>query len=217
MPGLLSVTIRVVLADDHSVVRRGIRDFLTEAGDISVVAEAENGAQALALIAQQHPDVAVLDIQMPQGNGIEVARQLRADRLTLGILLLTAFDDPPYIRAALEAGANGYVLKSSQADEIVEAVRAVHEGKQVLDSRLPEPPATPVPGEPSAKLTERECAVLALAARGLTNKAIGFQLSISDRTVQGHLANIYEKLSAASRTEAVTRAVALGLISVTRS
>ncbi len=216
MSDLPSATIRVVLADDHSVVRRGIRDFLTEAGDITVVAEAENGAQALDLVARHQPDVAVLDIQMPEGNGIDVARRLRADGLTLGILLLTAFDDPPYIRAALDAGANGYVLKSSQADEIVEAVHAVHEGKQVLDSKLPEQPHTPLSGEPSPRLTERECAVLALAARGLTNKAIGFQLSISDRTVQGHLANIYEKLGAASRTEAVTRAVALGLIGVTR-
>jgi DNA-binding NarL/FixJ family response regulator len=203
--------IRVVLADDHSVVRRGIRDFLTEAGDITVVAEAENGAQALALVAQHHPDVVVLDIQMPQGSGIEVAQRLRADGLTPGILILTAFDDPPYVRAALAAGANGYVLKSSQANEIVEAVHAVYEGKQVLDLKLPETRAL---GGPSPTLTGRERSVLTLAARGLTNKAIGFQLSISDRTVQEHLANSYEKLGASSRTEAVTRAAALGLIDI---
>src|SRR5450432_572253 len=127
-------TIRVVLADDHSVVRRGIRDFLVEAGDIAVVAEAENGTQAFNLALQYQPDVVVLDIQMPDSNGIEVARRLRAEGLHFGILILTAFNDPPYVKAALEAGANGYVLKSSEADEIVEAVRSVYEGKRVFDS-----------------------------------------------------------------------------------
>jgi DNA-binding NarL/FixJ family response regulator len=203
--------IRVVLADDHSVVRRGIRDFLVEAGDITVVAEAADGAQALALVIQHHPDVVVLDIQMPQGSGIEVAQRLRADGLTPGILILTAFDDPPYVRAALAAGANGYVLKSSQANEIVEAVHAVYEGKQVLDLKLSD---TRVLDKPSPTLTGRERNVLTLAARGLTNKAIGFQLSISDRTVQEHLANSYEKLGVSSRTEAVTRAAVLGLIDI---
>ncbi len=207
-------TIRVVLADDHSVVRRGIRDFLTEAGGILVVAEADNGAQALEAVGTTQPDVVVLDIQMPGGNGLEVARQLRGTGQTLGILILTAFDDPPYIRAALEAGANGYVLKSSDADEIVEAVRAVHEGKQVFAVQFESRAGESSSEEQSHKLTEREYEVLQLAAYGLTNKAIGFKLSISDRTVQGHLASIYEKFGASSRTEAVTRAVALGLLRV---
>jgi len=205
--------IRVVLADDHGVVRRGIRDFLAEAGDIAVVAEAENGLQAFDLVAQHQPDVVMLDIQMPGENGIEVARRLRADGLTLGILILTAFDDPPYIKAALEAGANGYVLKSSDADEIIEAVRAAHEGKTMLSVKLGASLANVLASrELASQLSEREQDVLRLAARGLTNKAIGFQLSISDRTVQGHLAKIYEKLGASSRTEAVIRAVRLGLI-----
>ncbi len=205
--------IRVVLADDHGVVRRGIRDFLEDAGDITVVAEAENGTQAYELVIQHQPDVVLLDVQMPGSNGIEVARRLRAEGLPLGILMLTAFDDAPYIKASIEAGANGYVLKSSDADEIAEAVRAAHEGKAIfsagLMARLEKIRAADTASHP---LTERERDVLQLAARGLTNKAIGFQLSISDRTVQGHLANIYEKLGAASRTEAVTRAVSLGLI-----
>lgn len=206
--------IRVILADDHGVVRRGIKEFLTEAGDIQVVGEADSGTQALALIARLRPDVAVLDIQMPGGSGIEVARHLRVEGANVGILILTAYDDPPYIRAALDAGANGYILKSSEADAIVEAVRAVHEGKTVLDAGLTVTPSALPDAEPAARLTEREAEVLLLVARGLTNKAIGFRLSISDRTVQGHLANIYEKLNAASRTEAVTRAAALRLIEV---
>lgn len=128
--------IRVVLADDHDVIRRGIRDFLTEAGDIQVVSEADNGAQALELIDRYQPDIAVLEVQMPQCSGIEVTRRLRAAGANLGILILTSYDDPPYIRAAIDAGANGYVLKSSEAEEIVEAVRAVFEGKAVLDAHL---------------------------------------------------------------------------------
>lgn len=206
--------IQVVLADDYSVVRRGIRDFLTEAGDIVIVAEAENGIQAVEAVKKYHPDVVVLDIQMPGGSGLEAARLLRDQGETLGILILTAFDDPPYIRAALETGANGYVLKSSDAGEIVNAVRAVHEGHQVFQvghgSYQMSTSGNPMPH----KLTDRELEVLHFTARGMTNKAIGFQLSISDRTVQGHLASIYEKLGASGRTEAVTRAVALGLINV---
>jgi len=204
--------IRVVLADDHSVVRRGIRDFLTEAGDISVVAEAENGPQALEFIHQHHPDVAVLDIQMLGCSGIEVARQLRTEGATLGILILTAFDDPPYIKAALEIGANGYVLKSSESDEIVAAVRATFEGQQTLDARLVAAAFKAPPETVSTNLTEREHSVLELAATGLTNKSIGFKLSISDRTVQEHLANAYEKLGVANRTEAVTKAFNMGLL-----
>jgi len=210
---MMNETIRVVLADDHGVVRRGIRDFLTESGDILVVAEAENGAQALQLIIQHQPEVAVLDVQMPNGSGIEVTRQIRAENIPVGVLILTAFDDPPYVKAALEAGANGYVLKSAQAEEIIEAVHAVNEGKRILDANIRRPELHPNDESLSA-LTDRELEVLRLAALGLTNKAIGFKLSISDRTVQSHLANIYEKLHVASRTEAVTRAVTARLIEI---
>jgi len=207
--------IRVVLADDHGVVRRGIRDFLTESGDIIVIAEAETGAQAFDYVIQHRPDVAVLDIQMPNGSGIEVTRHLRSEGLTLGVLILTAFDDPPYVKAAVEAGANGYLLKSADADELVSAVHAVYEGKKAFDAALTvQRLDNNASNQPIAKLSERERDILALAAQGLTNKAIGFQLSISDRTVQGHLANIYDRLGVSGRTEAVTRGVALGLIAM---
>jgi DNA-binding NarL/FixJ family response regulator len=209
--------VRVVLADDHAVVRQGIRQFLETGSNITVVAEASDGLEAIKLIREHRPDVAVLDIQMPGQSGIEVTRRLRAERFPVGILILTAFDDEPYIRAVLQAGANGYVLKTADAQEIVEAVQAVNEGKSALDPAIarklmaqmarPEAMATRV--EP---LTERELEVLRLAAKGYTNKAIGAQLSISDRTVQGHLAKIYDKLHSASRTEAVMRGVTLGLI-----
>lgn len=208
--------IRVLLADDHAVVRQGIRQFLETSSDIAVVAEATDGLEALRLIREHRPDVAVLDIQMPGQSGIEVTRAVRADRLPVGVLILTAFDETPYVKAVLQAGANGYVLKTADAAEIVEAVQAVHEGQSVLDPavarKLMAQLAAPRSEPHVEPLTERELEVLRLAAKGYTNKAIGAELTISDRTVQGHLAKIYGKLGAASRTEAVMRAVALGWI-----
>lgn len=210
-------SIRVILADDHQVVRRGIRDFLTENGDIEVVAEAEDGDQAVRLIEQYQPDVAVLDIQMPGRSGIDVVRWVRQRGLPVGLLILTAYDDDPYLVAALEAGTNGYVMKTADAPEIVRAVRAVHEGKSVLDPTIVHRLMQVVGGGgeaplPAAELTSRELSVLEEAARGLTNKAIGLMLGISDRTVQGHLRNIFEKLHVTNRTEAVVRAVQLGML-----
>ena len=211
--------IRVLLADDHAAVRQGVRQFLEADAGLTVVAEAIDGIQALQMVRDLRPDVAVLDIQMPGHSGIEVTRLVRAEQLPVGILILTAFDDNPYVRAVLQAGANGYVLKSADAAEIVEAVHSVYEGQSVLDpaiarkllAHLSRPAASDAPPE---ALTERELEVLGLAAKGHTNKAIGVQLTISDRTVQGHLAKIYDKLHATSRTEAVMRAVSLGLIPV---
>lgn len=207
-------SVRVVLADDHAVVRAGIRQFLEGDGRIQVVAEADDGAQAILAIQEQRPDVAVLDIRMPGMSGIEVTRWVRANARTTGVLILTAYDDDPYVLAVLQAGANGYVLKTAEASEIVAAVHAVHEGKSVLDPAITRKVMAHLTGAsqaaPVEKLTDRELEVLLLAAKGYTNKAIGVQLSISDRTVQGHLAKIFDKLQAASRTEAVMRAVSLG-------
>jgi len=207
-------SIRVVLADDHAVVRKGIREFLTEPGDIEVVAEAADGAEAIALLEQEKPDVAVLDIQMPKRSGIDVCRHVRAQRWPIGVLILTAYDDDPYVLAVLQAGANGYVLKTADADDIIQAVRDVHEGKSALDPVIARKLMAQLAGraenKPIETLTPRETDVLKLAARGYTNKAIGAQLHLSDRTVQGHLANIYGKLHVATRTEAVMRAVSLG-------
>ena len=209
--------IRILLADDHAIVRAGIRQFLESAPDIEVVAEAGDGEQAMSLIQSERPDVAVLDIQMPKATGIEVTRWAKANAQGVGILILTAYDDDPYVMAVLQAGANGYVLKTAAPDDIIQAVRDVHSGKSVLDPSVTgalmaqmfhRPEAQPV-----EQLTDREMEVLHLVAKGFTNKAIGVQLSISDRTVQGHLAHIFDKLQAASRTEAVMRAVSLGWIS----
>jgi DNA-binding NarL/FixJ family response regulator len=209
--------IRVLLADDHHMVRAGIRQLLEGAGDLQVVAEAGDGEEAQTLIQKHKPDVAVLDIQMPKVSGIEVTRWVRSTQPNVGVLILTAYDDDPYIMAVLQAGANGYVLKTAKTDELIQAVRDVHEGKSALDPAITRKLMSSLfkssERAPVETLTDRELDVLRLAARGFTNKAIGVQLGISDRTVQGHLAHIFGKMQAASRTEAVMRAVSLGWIS----
>lgn len=213
----MSEQIRVLLADDHAVVRAGICQFLDQAADIQVIAQAEDGQMARELIQECKPDVAVLDVQMPKATGIEVTRWVRANYREVGVLVLTAYDDDPYVMAVLQAGANGYVLKTAAPAEIVQAVRDVYEGKSALDPVIAQKLMTHIAGRggpPPAyeSLTDRELEVLSLAGKGYTNKAIGVQLGISDRTVQGHLAKTYGKLQVNSRTEAVMRAVSLNLL-----
>jgi len=217
----MSNLIRVVLADDHAVVRKGIRQFMEEAGEIAVVAEAADGEAALEAIRREKPDVAVLDIQMPRRTGIEVTRAVRDERLPVGVLVLTAYDDDPYVQAVLEAGANGYVLKNASSDEIVQAVHTVHEGQMALDPAVARKIVTrwmsagQTPSEPAeTRPTPREMQVLKLLTRGFTNKAIAAQMKISERTVQGHIASLFDKLSVSSRTEAVVRAAQLGWVSL---
>ncbi len=217
MPTSTVEPIRVLLADDHAVVRKGIREFLEEDGGVMVVAEAADGAEAVRLAGELRPDVAVLDMQMPGVNGIEATRQIKAAYPEIRVLILTAYDEDPYIFALLRAGADGYILKNADPDELGRAVKTVAAGGKVLapdvaakviaQMTIGRPAAAAEQAEP---LTERELEVLRLAARGLTNKAIAAALGVSDRTVQGHLANIYGKLAVASRTEAVTRALRLG-------
>jgi DNA-binding NarL/FixJ family response regulator len=208
--------IRVLLADDHHMVRAGIRELLEGAGDVQVIAEAGDGEEAQSLIERQKPDVAVLDIQMPKASGIEVTRWVRSHLPEVGVLILTAYDDDPYVMAVLQAGANGYVLKTAKPEELIQAVRDVNEGKSALDPSITRKLMANLFKRPQdtavEQLTDREHDVLRLAAKGYTNKAIGVQLAISDRTVQGHLAHIFAKLQATSRTEAVMRAVSLGWI-----
>ena len=209
--------IRILLADDHHIVRAGIRQLLESAQDIQVIAEAGDGEEAQSLIQQHKPDVAVLDIQMPKASGIEVTRWVRSHLPGVGVLILTAYDDEPYVMAVLQAGANGYVLKTAKTEELIQAVRDVYEGKSALDPSITQKLMSNLfkrsEKTPIESLTDRELDVLRLAAKGFTNKAIGVQLSISDRTVQGHLAHIFAKLQATSRTEAVMRGVSLGWIS----
>jgi len=212
-----SAPLRVLLADDHAIVRKGIREFLEEDGEVTVVAEAASGSEAVRLAGEHRPAVAVLDVQMPGLNGIEATRQIKAAYPEIRVLILTAYDEDPYVFALLRAGADGYVLKNADPDDLVRAVKAVAGGGKVLAPDIAAKVVAQVTsGKPAAAqeqveaLTEREVAVLRLAAQGWTNKAIAAELQISDRTVQGHLANTYGKLGVTTRTEAVTKALKLG-------
>jgi DNA-binding NarL/FixJ family response regulator len=207
--------ITVILADDHAVVRKGIRDFLQEDSEIQVLAEAGDGGEAWRLIAHRPPDVAVLDIRMPELSGVELTRRIKQRYPQVRVLILSAYDDEPYVFALLRAGADGYVLKTAESHDLVRAVKQVYAGKSVLDpdiaskviAGLTQPQAT----EP---LSERELDVVRGVAKGWTNRAIARMLGISDRTVQGHLANVFGKLHVSSRTELVTAALQCGLITL---
>lgn len=211
--------IRVVLADDHAVVRKGIRDFLEEDGTIRVVAEANDGEEAVAFVAREQPDIALLDIQMPHMNGLDAARQIHKAQPNVRVLMLTAYEDEPYILAALQAGVSGYLLKTASSDELVHAVHGIAKGETALSPMVAKKLVQRAYGaitaeEPLEPLSEREVGVLKLAARGMANRQIASELGISDRTVQGHLGNIYDKLHVSSRTEAVLAAVRAKWITV---
>jgi DNA-binding NarL/FixJ family response regulator len=207
--------IRVLLADDHAVVRKGIRDFLEADPHIQVVAEADDGAMAWRQISQAPPDVAVLDIRMPELNGIELTKRIKASYPQVRVLILSAYDDEPYILALLRAGSDGYILKTAQGDELVRAVKQVYAGKNVLDPNVAaKVVANLAHTQPVEPLSERELEVLRGVAKGRTNREIARLLAISDRTVQGHLANVFGKLHVTSRTEMVTVALQRGLITL---
>jgi len=211
--------ISVVLADDHPAVRAGIRQFIERDAAIQVIAEAGDGAAALELIRQHRPRVAVVDLQMPRLTGLEVIAQARKEQLPTAFVVLTAYDDDPYIFAALRAGAKGYLLKTAGPEELARAIHLVNAGQSALDpgvtarviDRMGAAGASPYePERPS----ERELAVLRLAGQGLTNRAIGHELGISERTVHSHLINIFAKLAVNNRTAAVLKAVRMGWIAL---
>jgi DNA-binding NarL/FixJ family response regulator len=208
--------IRVVIVEDHTLLREGTRHILEQSQDIEVVGEAGRGDEAVELIERLAPDVVLLDMRLPGMNGIEVARAVTRKHKEIRVLLLSAYDDEEYVAEALNAGASGYMLKTTPGAKLVEAVRAVHSGATVLQDELSHKLAMramhPDPSGP--RLSERELDVLRLTARGLSSKEIAGRLQISQRTVEGHLNNIYSKLGVNSRTEAVVHAAARGLISL---
>ena len=220
--------IRVIIAEDHAVVREGTRELIEREPDIEVVGEATNGAEAIALVEQLAPDVAIVDISMPVVSGIEATERMKAIRPSMAVLILTAYDDDQYVFALLRAGAAGYLLKDVPSSEVVRAVRLVHAGEPVLHPAIArkvmarfssDPAAAPGrlesrSGPQPAHLTERELDVLRLAASGMTNAQIANQLFFSVRTVQVHMTHIFDKLDVGSRTEAVITGLRLGLISL---
>jgi DNA-binding NarL/FixJ family response regulator len=205
--------VRVLLAEDHKIVRQGTRLYLESMG-IDVIGEATNGREAVEMTRQLQPDVVVMDIHMPELTGIEATRRIRHENDDVHVLALTAYDEVAYVHALLEAGADGFVLKTAELSELLAAVHEVAIGRKAFDRQTLE--KVEKYGEHTQPLvenmTKREIEVLTKAANGLTNKQIGQILFISDRTVQGHLRNIYQKLGVFTRTEAVAIALKRGLI-----
>lgn len=214
--------IRVLIADDHAVVREGTRQILEKERDMEVVAEAADGEEAVELALRYAPDIAIIDIAMPRVDGIEATRRIKAESPGLAVLILSAYDDDQFIFSLLEAGVAGYLLKSVRGRELVDAVRAVYAGESVLHpsvarkvlNRFASGSGRVKEEKPLEALSEREMDVLRLATRGLSNKDIADELCLSIRTVQAHLGRIFGKLQVGSRTEAVVRALKEGWVTL---
>ena len=203
--------IRVLLADDHTLVRMGLKMLLSAADGFTVVGEAENGEDAVRRATSERPDVVVMDLSMPVLNGTEATRRIRTSCPETRVLILTTFADPEEISAALAAGAAGALLKSTANTELLQALRTVADGKTFLSDEIREL-LSDLPDAPS--LTDRQLQVLASVTRGLSNREISLQLGISQERIKQHLNVIYEKLGAANRTEAVAIALRKHLLKI---
>lgn len=211
--------IRLLLVDDHPVVRKGTRELLDTEHDFQVVGEAASGEEAILKARELVPDVILMDVSMPGMNGIEATRQIKAERPVQNVLVLTSYDDDAYIFALLEAGAAGYLLKNASEAELLGAVRAVAAGESALHPSVARKvlerfSTTSTSSAPLDTISPRELEVLRVAATGRTNKEIARDLDISPRTVQVHLANIFSKLGVGSRTEAVLIGIKRGWVSL---
>ena len=213
--------IRIIIADDHVVVREGTRELLQKEQDLEVVGEAGDGEEAVRLVKELKPDVAIVDVSMPRLNGIEATKQIKVISPSTAVLILTAYDYDQYVFALLEAGAAGYLLKDSRSQEVIGAVRAVHAGESVLHPVVARKaldhfvrPGGKARQPEFQELTDREIEVLRLAARGWSNKQIAQELGLSVRTAQAHLGNMFNKLMVGSRTEAVIAGLRKGLITL---
>ena len=200
---------RVLLVDDHALLRTGVANIINHEPDLHVVAEAENGVEAITAYERHQPDVTLLDLRMPVMEGVEVVRQIRERDPRARVIILTTYDTDDEISQALKAGAKAYVLKDISADDLVGCIRDVLAGKTYL---APAAAAKLAEGVPRVQLTPRELSTLRLLADGKANKEIANELDISERTVKTHLAHLFEKLGVTSRTEAIKVATRRGLV-----
>lgn len=212
--------IRALLADDHPAFREGLSRLLYEEGDVEVVAKTADGEEAVKLVKELQPDVALLDVSMPKLNGIEAAKQIKASCPQTAILMVSAYGYESYLLASLQAGAAGYLLKNAPLRELINAVRSVNSGQGVFDLKATGKVLRRLAtgnGDNKATLEElhhRELEVLKLVAKGIGNKEIARQLDVSERTVQTHLVNIFKKLGVSSRTEAAIHALKEGWVTL---
>lgn len=215
--------IRVLVVDDHAVVRRGLLAFLDGEADLEVVGDADGGAEALDLLARldsegRRPDVVLMDLQMAPLDGIESTREVRSRYDDVEVVALTSFGEPQRVQGALEAGASGYLLKDADADEVAAAIRAAHRGELQLDPAVARRLMLKLQGasrtDSAAELTPREVDVVILVGKGRANKEIGARLGISERTARTHVSNILRKLHLTSRTQLALWAVSEGLVTV---
>ena len=216
----MSEPISVLIVDDHAVVRQGVRAFLETHPDIIVVGEAASGKEAIRLVHEHVPDVAIVDLLLPEMDGIETTRQIRRISPHTQVVVLTSYDEDRYIFPALRAGALSYILKEVSPAELVEAIRRAARGEAVLHPRVARRVIQEIRGEgaalnPFAELTERELEVLRLIAEGLSNAEIAERLVISQKTVKDHVSNILSKLHLADRTQAAVYAWREGLVQKT--
>ena len=218
--------IRILLADDHVILRQGTAELLRKEADIEVIGEADDGRQAIDLALRLRPDIVVMDVRMPVLSGIEATRRIREAMPKVQVLVLTAYDDDQYIFSLLQAGASGYLLKTAPMNELVKAIRLVGSGESPLDPSIARKVVVRMAGaqasgissgeeaSPIQPLTSREQEVLQLLSRGLNNQAIAEALYVSDRTVQAHLTNIFAKMGVSSRLEAVLTAIRRGWLTL---
>lgn len=212
-------TVRVVIADDQTVVRDGLVMLLDLLPDVTVVGAAADGDQAVRLVAEQHPDIVLMDLRMPRVDGVEATRRVRAEYPDTQVVVLTTYADDESIFGALQAGARGYLTKDSSAEQIADAIAAVHRGEALLDPavqrRVVESMASgsspESPGQLPAGLTPREAEVLTLIAAGRSNAEIATELFVSQATVKTHVNNLFAKIGARDRAQAVTYAYRNGL------
>lgn len=208
--------LRVLIVDDHEVLRTGTQNVLETAEDITVVGGAHDGETALSMAEELSPDVALIDIRLPDMDGIELARRLTEQFPETRVVILSAYDDDDYLTAAMSAGVTGYLLKSMPGEKLISAVRSAGLGTTVLDptvsSRLARAPSRLSAVDQPPRLTMRERQVVRLVAEGLANKAIAARLGVSARTVEGHLNHVFSKLEITSRTELVRYAIANDLV-----
>jgi DNA-binding NarL/FixJ family response regulator len=207
--------LRVLLAEDHAVVREGTRQILEQDPEITVVGEAATGAEVVAMASRLSPDVVLLDLSLPVMNGVEATRRMRASGELPRVLILSAYDDPDYVVAAIEAGANGYLLKTAHASDVIAAIRAVAEGEVVLHPSVARHLVSRR-ADGAAGLSPRELEILRLAARGHRTRDIAARMSLSPRTVEAHFTAVFNKLGVSTRAEAIVHAASRGWLRLER-